>query len=237
MEVDKKTCQSDVVVRNADVVVRNAQILLDQLLQKYKDETLEEEDFHINLLETLFSSEENIDKSTDLDEIIPVEFELELENGEIKVTSPSRKSFGYYNEGYSGNRGDKLEKTNKRIIQHEEMLRNKMKQLMDTFEDETRKLDQKLKMETEVIRKKYDTEYTVKLQDEKAYFQGVINGLLKRLEQIKEDREELVLNYEEEKRDIERFYVQKITDDRKKFKLDLQTKLLQAHKQWQNTKI
>lgn len=164
---------------------------------------------------------------------IPVEFELELENGQVKVTSPVRaQSFSY-----TAQRIEKSKKLTRGISKDEQSMREHMQQLMVTFEKETKNLDRKLEMEKEIMRKKIEAECTLKLEEQQKYIDNVTKEFLEGMEAIKHEKEELILLHQLQKKQNEEFYLKRLQEFQRQMKLDQQRNIIQAHKKWESTKI
>lgn len=225
------------------------QDILTKLKEKFTSKTLTVEDFDIEIKKHS-SEKSNVpsDDSNDVindeqndvtnfnfnEESIESDYELEIENGQVTVTSPVKKGGGIcYECQIAGRRTTEKKKS----VKEEQVLRNRMKLLMSTFEIETKKLDNKLQSATNSLKNNYEEKFSLQLEEEKEHWTGIINDLLGQLEYIKTDRENLVVTYEQEKKDIEQFYLARIKEDRKKMKLEMQKNILKSNQEWQKTKI
>lgn len=196
--------------------------ILLELKGKFINQTLTVNDFdnEINKLKNQYSENE-------LDEKYPVDLELELENGEIKLALPKKTCT-------CGN----IPRT-ELIIKEELKLREIMKKLMDTFEYETKRLDSKLQNECAFIERKYQIILEKRLLEERARYERAADRLHEQLDAIKTDRDDLVLSFEEEKKNIQEFYLKRIKQDRINMRHEQQKKISKSlsEKNWKKTKI
>ena len=196
--------------------------ILLELKEKFINHTLTVNDFdnEINKLKNQYSENE-------LDEKYPVDLELELENGEIKLTLPKKTCT-------CGN----IPRT-ELIIKEELKLREIMKKLMDTFEYETKRLDSKLQNECAFIERKYQLILEKRLLEERARYERAADRLHEQLDAIKTDRDDLVLSFEEEKKNIQEFYLKRIKQDRINMRHEQQKKISKSlsEKNWKKTTI
>ena len=196
--------------------------ILLELKGKFINQTLTVNDFdnEINKLKNQYSENE-------LDEKYPVDLELELENGEIKLALPKKTCT-------CGN----IPRT-ELIIKEELKLREIMKKLMDTFEYETKRLDSKLQNECAFIERKYQIILEKRLLEERARYERAADRLHEQLDAIKTDRDDLVLSFEEEKKNIQEFYLKRIKQDRINMRHEQQKKISKSlsEKNWKKTTI
>ena len=196
--------------------------ILLELKGKFINQTLTVNDFddEINKLKNQYSENE-------LDEKYPVDLELELENGEIKLALPKKTCT-------CGN----IPRT-ELIIKEELKLREIMKKLMDTFEYETKRLDSKLQNECAFIERKYQIILEKRLLEERARHERAADRLHEQLDAIKTDRDDLVLSFEEEKKNIQEFYLKRIKQDRINMRHEQQKKISKSlsEKNWKKTTI
>lgn len=196
--------------------------ILLELKEKFINHTLTVNDFdnEINKLKNQYSENE-------LDEKYPVDLELELENGEIKLALPKKTCT-------CGN----IPRT-ELIIKEELKLREIMKKLMDTFEYETKRLDSKLQNECAFIERKYQIILEKRLLEERARYERAADRLHEQLDAIKTDRDDLVLSFEEEKKNIQEFYLKRIKQDRINMRHEQQKKISKSlsEKNWKKTTI
>ena len=196
--------------------------ILLEFKEKFINHTLTVDDFdnEINKLKNQYSENE-------LDEKYSVDLELELENGEIKLASPKKTCT-------CGN----IPKT-ELIIKEELRLREIMKKLMDTFEYETKRLDSKLQNECAFIKRKYQMILEKRLLEERARYERAADRLHEQLDAIKTDRDDLVLSFEEEKKNIQEFYLKRIKEDRINMRDEQQQKISKglAENNWKKTTI
>ena len=196
--------------------------ILLELKGKFINQTLAVNDFdnEINKLKNQYSENE-------LDEKYPVDLELELENGEIKLALPKKTCT-------CGN----IPRT-ELIIKEELKLREIMKKLMDTFEYETKRLDSKLQNECAFIERKYQIILEKRLLEERARYERAADRLHEQLDAIKTDRDDLVLSFEEEKKNIQEFYLKRIKQDRINMRHEQQKKISKSlsEKNWKKTTI
>lgn len=196
--------------------------ILLEFKEKFINHTLTVDDFdnEINKLKNQYSENE-------LDEKYSVDLELELENCEIKLASPKKTCT-------CGN----IPKT-ELIIKEELRLREIMKKLMDTFEYETKRLDSKLQNECAFIKRKYQMILEKRLLEERARYERAADRLHEQLDAIKTDRDDLVLSFEEEKKNIQEFYLKRIKEDRINMRHEQQQKISKglAENNWKKTTI
>jgi len=173
----------------------------------------------------------------EFEDTIPVEYELDFQNGEIEVRSPERKSYHNIPDQNMMAREKRRREVRRAVSEDEQLLRNQMKQLMDTFEQEKKRLDRRLDFEKDILRRQLENEFEFELEREKQYLSTIVRDLVARLDDIKREREEIIDSYEEEKRDLEQFYLKRMTEERTRMKQVMQKKILKAHMLWEKSKI
>lgn len=201
--------------------LQNTRKLICWIYNKFRTKELEEKDFE-NILKGLECDEnanvnwrscrETVDE--DLDKTCPVDFELDFEDGEIKVTST------YGKEVKSGKVSEReRKKEGKQKIgraNNEKEINKQMKYLMTTFEQEKRNLLRKVEVEKEMVAKQVADEYEKKLKMEKEFLGTVIADLVKSVEDAKKQVEELEMIRERDRMTLQKLFKRKLADERKK---------------------
>lgn len=197
------------------------------MYEKFKKNQLEEKDFETALKEFERDENDNIGnenegKWDDLDKVVPVEVELDFQDGEIKVTSASCKD--------EKNGKCTMEKENKKESRPkagkglDDKINKQMKYLMTTFEQEKKNLLKKVELEKEIIAKQVADDYERKLKVEKDFLGTVIADLVKTVEDTKSQVEELQSMREHDRVTLHKFFKRKLADEKKKIILEVTSK-------------
>ncbi len=188
------------------------------LYGKFKRQELSEEDFQRAL--SFHDENQNISmndkrksvhpREPNLDEIVPVDFELDFRDGKIELNKTSK-------DRVCVNCSRKMQ-NEKQIKSSENALDMKlqMKQLMKTFEHEKKKLLQNVENEKQVISKEISDKYEKQLRIEKDFLGTVIADLVKSLEDAREELDEVKKLRENDRLCLQKYYKKKLAEERKK---------------------
>jgi hypothetical protein len=202
------------------VLCENVEYLLQTLQRKFKSKTLKISDFEID--DISFLCDENYVEINELEQKSGLDnfedFELDFQDGEVKMTSSKRTP--------------PLVKT---LSKDEIEFREHMDRIMTMFENETRQLDYKIENERQRMHKKYQTKLLDEVQTRTNHLTDTIKNLRNRVQALEADMGELVMSFEEEKKNLEEFYLKKMESDRNEMKMKMiQLKL--SNKQNNNNK-
>ena len=201
--------------------IKGTRRLICWLYDKFKRKDLEAKDFENALRELECDENANITLQNgseqgeeDLDKSCPVEYELDYQDGEIKVTGTSAKEVkaGKANERESKKEG----KLKGAKAQDEKIITKQMKHLMTTFEQEKKNLLRKVGLEKEIIAKQVADDYERKLKVEKDFLGTVIADLVKSVEDGKRQIQELQMIREHDRMTLQKLFKRKLADERKK---------------------
>ena len=199
--------------------IKNTKKLISWCYDKFKRQELEERDFEGilkaldcdgNANKTLRNGSESED---DLDKACPVDFELDFQDGEIKVMGTSSKEM---KTGTSNERDKKEGRLKGTRGQDEKHINKHMKYLMTTFEQEKKNLLRKVEVEKEIIAKQVADDYERKLKVEKDFLGTVIADLVKSVEDAKRQIQELQMIREHDRMTLQKLFKRKLADERKK---------------------
>ena len=201
--------------------LENTRKLVCWIYKKFKTKELEEEDFE-NILKGLECDENaNVIRRScresvenDLDKTCPVDFELDFEDGEIKVTSTYGKEVKPGRASERSNKKDGKQKIGR--ANDEKEINRQMKYLMTTFEQEKKNLLRKVELEKEMVAKQVGDEYEKKLKVQKEFLGTVIADLVKSVEDAKKQVEELEMMRERDRMTLHKLFKRKLADERKK---------------------
>ena len=203
--------------------------IVENLYEKFKKKELELKNFE-DILEGLGCDENgnlpkrktSEDSETDLDRVLPVDFELDFENGEITVTETCGKEEKVCKVEEKDPRRESKGKTPK--FSEEKQINKQMKLLMGTFEQEKKNLLRKVELEKELIAKKVADDYERKLKVEKDFLGAIIADLVKSVEDARSQVEELKMIREHDRMTLQKFFKRKLADERKKLMLEVVAK-------------
>lgn len=199
------------------------------LYNKFKLQELTEEDF-VTCLEKIGCDENgnypqkssrssNKIEERDLDEILPVEIELDFQDGQVEV---KEKPKGPLLDkacwcSFDGQRRGNL-KSNER---QDDKTKYQMKQLMTTFEQEKKKMLMQLEHDKEMILKRTTEKYERKLQVEKDFLGTVIADLVKSLDDARSQAEEAQQLRANERITLKRHYHRKLAEEKRKYQIEM----------------
>ena len=224
--------------------------VLDDLLEKFRKNELKEDDFKFDARNLINYETNNLDSNAktefesqtnegfedfDLEEIVPVDYELDFEDGEIKVKSGGQKLSNQRMDDKIISEKNGSVQTGK--SREDKEIKSQIKLLMTTFEEEKKKLDKKVEVEREHTRKQVELKYEKKLKEEKDFLGTVIADLVKSLEDVREQMEETQKICAEEREKYEEYYKKRLSEEKKKMQQEFQKKLVHAHKQWEKTTL
>ena len=230
MQSTRKSSSGEKIEASSDESnVKKMHELIFRFYEKFKRKELEEKDFENVLKGFEFDENANVSlrngskgEDDDLDKVFPVDFELDFQDGEIKVTGASTK------EEKGGNINEKELKKEGRPKtgkgNDEKQINKQMKHLMATFEQEKKNLLKKVELEKEIIAKQVADDYEKKLQVEKDFLGTVIADLVKSVEDAKSQVEELQMIREHDRMTLQKFFRRKLADERRKMMLEVTSK-------------
>lgn len=204
---------------------RRIQEVIGWIHEKFKKKELVEKDFENALKEFGYDEYGNERKGTedswgeDLDKIMPVDLELDFQDGEIKVTSATGKEGKNEKCNEKENRKEGRNKIGKG--QDEKQINKQMKQLMATFEQEKKNLLRKVEIEKELIAKQVADDYERKLKVEKDFLGTVIADLVKSVEDANLQINELQLIREHDRITLQKFFKRKLAEEKRKILMEV----------------